>query len=33
MGATTIEIESSHLPMVIQVDAIVDLIEQAAGAA
>jgi pimeloyl-ACP methyl ester carboxylesterase len=29
MGATTIEVESSHLPMVTHVDEIVDLIEQA----
>jgi pimeloyl-ACP methyl ester carboxylesterase len=29
MGATTIEVDSSHLPMVTHVDEIVDLIEQA----
>lgn len=33
MGATTIEVESSHLPMVTHVDEIVDLIEQAAAGA
>jgi pimeloyl-ACP methyl ester carboxylesterase len=30
MGATTIEVDSGHLPMVTHVDEIVDLIEQAA---
>ena len=32
MGATTIEVESGHLAMVTQADAVIGLIEQAADA-
>jgi hypothetical protein len=32
MGATTVEVASSHVPMVSQPDAVVELIETAAAA-